>query len=31
VFRTLENAGYHPQVIRSYTERVILFGMVLLE
>ncbi|MGB4653562.1 DUF2284 domain-containing protein [Methanothrix sp.] len=31
VFKTLENVGYRPQVIRSYTERVILFGMVLLE
>ncbi len=31
VFRTLENAGYSPQVIRSYREMVFLFGMVLLE
>ncbi|GAB6265022.1 MAG: DUF2284 domain-containing protein [Methanothrix sp.] len=31
VFKTLENAGYSPQVIRSYSERVVLFGMVLLD
>ena len=31
VFKTLENAGYSPKVIRSYSERIILFGMVLLE
>jgi len=31
VFKTLENAGYSPQVLKSYSERVVLFGMVLLE
>ena len=31
VFRTLENAGYSPKVLKSYSEKVVLFGMVLLE
>jgi predicted metal-binding protein len=31
VFQTLRNAGYDLKVIKSYSERVELFGMVLLE
>jgi len=31
VFKTLENAGYGAQVLKSYSEKVVLFGMVLLE
>jgi predicted metal-binding protein len=31
VFKTLENAGYNPAVLKSYQELVMLFGMVLLE
>jgi predicted metal-binding protein len=31
VFKTLENAGYSPLVLKSYSEKVVLFGMVLLE
>ena len=31
VFKTLENAGYSPRVLKSYSEKVVLFGMVLLE
>lgn len=31
VFKTLENAGYSPQVLKSYSEKVVLFGMVMLE
>ena len=31
VFKTLENAGYSPRVLKSYSEQVVLFGMVLLE
>jgi predicted metal-binding protein len=31
VFKTLENAGYSPQVLKSYSESLALFGMVLLE
>lgn len=31
VFKTLENAGYNPSVLKSYSENVVLFGMVLLE
>jgi predicted metal-binding protein len=31
VFKTLENAGYSPQVLKSYSDSVVLFGMVLLE
>lgn len=31
VFKTLEIAGYSPQVLKSYSESLALFGMVLLE
>ena len=31
VFKTLENTGYSAQVLKSYSEKVVLFGMVLLE
>ena len=31
VFKTLENAAYSPRVLKSYSEQVVLFGMVLLE
>ena len=31
VFKTLENAGYSSRVLKSYSEKVVLFGMVLLE
>lgn len=31
VFKTLESAGYSPRVLKSYSEKVVLFGMVLLE
>ena len=31
VFKTLENAGYSPRVLKSYRESLALFGMVLLE
>jgi predicted metal-binding protein len=31
VFKTLENADYSPKVLKSYSESVVLFGMVLLE
>jgi len=31
VFKTLENAGYSPRVLRSYSQKVVLFGMVLIE
>lgn len=31
VFNTLENAGYSPHVLKSYSEQVVLFGMVLLD
>ncbi len=31
LFKTLENVGYSPRVLKSYSEKVVLFGMVLLE
>lgn len=31
VFKTLENAGYDPKVLKDYSERVELFGLVLLD
>jgi predicted metal-binding protein len=31
VFKTASNAGYNPEVLRSYHERAELFGMVLLD
>jgi predicted metal-binding protein len=31
VFKTLENAGYTPEVLKDYSERVELFGLVLLD
>jgi len=31
VFKTLENAGYGPKVLKDYSERVELFGLVLLD
>mgnify|MGYP003809959481 CR=1 FL=1 len=31
VFKTLENAGYGAQVLKSYSEKVVLFGMVLID
>ncbi len=31
VFKTLDNAGYDPKVLKDYAERLELFGMVLLD
>jgi len=31
VFKTLENAGYNPTVLKDYIKTFVLFGMVLLD
>jgi hypothetical protein len=31
VFETLQNAGYTPKVLKDYSEKVELFGLILLD
>jgi len=31
VFKTVQNAGYKPKVLRDCTEKVELFGLILLD
>jgi predicted metal-binding protein len=31
VFKTLENAGYDLKILKNYADKLVLFGMVLLE